>query len=106
MNEPEFDLATIESDAVEPALKEPALYIVLLHNDDFTPMEFVVEILQTIFHLSLAAARTIMLDVHHKGLGRCGIYPYDVAQTKVSLVRQAAHEREYPLRASVEKAID
>ncbi len=83
--------------------KEPAMYKVLLHNDDFTPMDFVVEIIQSIFNRDRQKATQIMLDVHHKGVGVCGVYPYDVAETKATLVTDYAQENEYPLKCTLEK---
>jgi ATP-dependent Clp protease adaptor protein ClpS len=82
----------------------PKMYKVLLYNDDFTPMDFVVEILQTVFGKDEQQATKIMLDVHHKGFGVCGVYPRDIAETKTSQVSEAAVEREYPLKCSFEEA--
>ena len=87
----------------EPRFKEPSSYRVLLHNDDFTPMDFVVQILESVFKKTSTQATQIMLDVHRKGVGMCGIYPYDIAETKVSIVTEAAREHEYPLRCTLEK---
>ena len=87
----------------ETGVKEPSLYRVLLHNDDYTPMEFVVHILEDIFNMDSETAHKIMMDVHQKGLGCCGIFPFDIAETKVSLVQAAARENEYPLKCSMEK---
>ena len=82
---------------------EPSMYKVLLHNDDYTTMEFVVEILKFVFHKSEERATTIMLNVHKKGVGVCGVYTYDIASTKVNSVHVLAREREYPLRCSMEE---
>ena len=84
--------------------REPSLYQVLLHNDDYTPMDFVVNVLELVFRFDHTRAQNIMLDVHQKGVGRCGIYPYDVAETKVALVTDMAREHEYPLKCTMEKA--
>lgn len=84
--------------------KRPSLYKVLLHNDDFTPMEFVVEILTRFFNKTTAQATEIMLTVHHEGIGLCGIYPFEVAETKVTLVTESAREHEYPLQCTLERA--
>lgn len=89
---------------VSTRAERPKLYKVLLHNDDYTPMEFVVEILERFFGKTHAAATEIMLNVHYKGVGVCGVYPYEVAETKVALVTEAAREREYPLQCSLERA--
>lgn len=85
-------------------VKEPEMYRVVLHNDDYTTMEFVVEVLMKVFHKSLVDATKIMLDVHRKGEGHVGVYTYDVASTKVSQVHQLAREREFPLRCTIESA--
>lgn len=82
---------------------EPPLYKVLLHNDDYTTMEFVVMILETIFHKSPVEATRIMLNVHNSGIGLAGIYPKDVAETKVLLVHDLARQHEHPLKCSVER---
>ncbi len=82
---------------------EPSMYKVLLHNDDYTTMEFVVEILKFVFHKSEERATTIMLNVHKKGVGVCGVYTYDIASTKVNSVHVLARERGYPLRCSMEE---
>ncbi|MCW7755202.1 ATP-dependent Clp protease adapter ClpS [Desulfobotulus sp. H1] len=83
--------------------KEPSLYKVLLHNDDYTTMDFVVEVLVTIFHKSLEDATQIMLSVHRRGVGLCGIYPYDVAESKVDAVTLHARSHGFPLRTTMEK---
>jgi ATP-dependent Clp protease adaptor protein ClpS len=85
-------------------LKSPRMYKVILHNDDYTTMDFVVEILMVIFHKSAEDATRIMLDVHKKGRGIVGVYTYDIALTKTTLVNQIAKEREYPLKTSMEEA--
>jgi len=84
--------------------KRPPLYQVLMHNDDYTTMEFVVEVLQTIFHKEAAEANHIMLQIHLRGSGRCGVYPYEIAETKVSKVHQYARSAGFPLRCSIESA--
>jgi ATP-dependent Clp protease adaptor protein ClpS len=85
-------------------LKKPPLYKVLLHNDDFTTMEFVVYVLQTVFGLAEAEAFHIMLKVHLEGLGVAGIYTYEVAEMKAAKVLELARAREYPLLCTVEEA--
>ena len=82
----------------------PSLYKVLLHNDDYTPMEFVVEVLMRFFSKAHEQATEIMLTVHHKGLAVCGVYPFEVAETKVAAVTEAAREAEYPLQCTMERA--
>jgi ATP-dependent Clp protease adaptor protein ClpS len=79
------------------------LYRVVLHNDDYTTMEFVVEILETVFHRSPAEALRIMMHVHTRGRGTCGAYSFEVAETKVALVHERAKENGFPLRASLEE---
>lgn len=83
--------------------KEPSMYKVLLHNDDYTTMEFVVEILMMVFNRPLEQATQIMLNVHHKGIGVCGVYPFDVAETKVETVIRLARENGHPLKCTMEK---
>jgi ATP-dependent Clp protease adaptor protein ClpS len=85
-------------------LKTPKMYRVILHNDDYTAMEFVVEILVSIFNKPPALATRIMLDVHKKGTGICGVYIRDIAVTKVNQVHQLAKENQFPLRCSFEEA--
>ena len=87
----------------KPEIRTPSLFKVLLHNDDFTPMEFVVLILETYFSKDRTAAADIMLAVHHTGVGVCGVFPYEIAETKVSLVMEYARENEHPLQCSMEK---
>ena len=81
----------------------PQRFKVLLYNDDYTPMEFVVDILERIFEKSPSAATRIMLEIHNGGLGVAGVYVLEVAETKVAQVHRAAEERGYPLRSGVEK---
>ncbi len=92
----------VESDA-ELALDEPRMYRVILYNDDYTTMEFVVMILEKIFHKSYQEAEQIMLDVHKKGKGICGVYTLEIAQTKVEQVRTLAKEHKFPLLATYEE---
>jgi ATP-dependent Clp protease adaptor protein ClpS len=91
-------------DQPEQELKQPTLFTVVLHNDDYTTMEFVVEVLESIFLLHPAEAYRIMMHVHCHGRGVCGAYPYEIAETKVGQVHGLARERGFPLRASVEEA--
>ncbi len=100
--DPRFDGELLEE--VEKELKEPDMYKVVLHNDDYTTKEFVVEVLQTVFHKPAIEATKIMMDVHKRGKGVVGVYTWDIAQTKVAQVHQMAKEREYPLKCSVEPA--
>ncbi|MGD2269377.1 MAG: ATP-dependent Clp protease adapter ClpS [Desulfobacterales bacterium] len=82
---------------------EPPMYKVLLINDDYTTMEFVVEILVHVFHKSIEEATQIMLNVHRAGFGLCGVYPYEVAETKVDTVHALAKEAGFPLKCTMEK---
>ena len=85
-------------------IDEPSLYKVLLHNDDYTTMDFVIMILEGIFHKSTDEATQIMLNVHNQGVGVAGIYTRDLADTKVAVVHEMARQSEYPLRCSIEQA--
>ena len=85
-------------------LRSPKSYRVILHNDHYTTMEFVIEILVKIFHKPTREANRIMLDVHRRGSGVCGVYSYDVARTKISQVLALAREQEYPLKCTLEEA--
>ena len=82
--------------------KPPPHYQVVMLNDDFTPMDFVVDVLQRYFSKGVDEATIIMLNIHHKGRGVCGIYPQDIAQTKVELVMRAAEREEHPLQCIME----
>jgi ATP-dependent Clp protease adaptor protein ClpS len=86
-----------------PKTKRPSLYRVLLLNDDYTPMEFVVLVLQDVFNKSREEALQIMLHVHQKGVGECGVYPYEVAETKVTRVMDTARKNQHPLQCVMEK---
>ena len=83
-------------------LKEPDEYRVILLNDDFTTMEFVVEILIQVFHKRQEDAIRLMMDIHQRGSGTAGVYPWDIAQTKAYQVHERARERDFPLRCVVE----
>jgi len=83
--------------------KKPSLYRVLILNDDYTPMEFVVYVLERFFQKSREEATTIMLHVHQNGVGVCGVFTYDVAETKVSQVLELAKRHEHPLQCTMEK---
>ena len=85
-------------------IKEPPKYKVLLHNDDYTTMDFVVKILEDVFHKTPSEATAIMLHVHNKGIGVCGIYPAEIAETKVDTVHKLAREAGFPLLATMERA--
>ena len=86
-----------------PKTKKPSLYKVLLLNDDFTPMEFVILVLQKFFNKGQEDATRIMLHVHHKGVGICGVYTYEVAETKVTQVMDFSRQHGHPLQCTMEK---
>jgi len=96
----DFDSQLVYKDKVEI----PKMYRVILHNDHYTTMDFVVEVLTKIFHMTSEKARKVMLDVHKKGKGICGVYTLDIAATKTEQVRQMAKIREFPLKCSYEEA--
>lgn len=83
--------------------KRPQLYKVLMLNDDYSPMEFVVHVLQRFFRMNMEEATQVMLHVHQKGVGVCGVFPYDVAETKVSQVMDLAQKHQHPLQCTLEK---
>ncbi|MBL4871238.1 MAG: ATP-dependent Clp protease adapter ClpS [Robiginitomaculum sp.] len=87
-----------------PKTKKPSQYKVILMNDDYTPMEFVVSILMGVFKRSQEEATKIMMAVHQKGIGVCGIYTFEVAETKVGQVMDAAKRNQHPLKCTLEKA--
>ncbi len=93
-----------EVEAARPQLRQPPLYKVVLLNDDYTPMDFVVEVLQRFFNKDRNQATQIMLHVHTQGKGVCGTYSRDVAETKVSQVNDYAREHEHPLLCTMEEA--
>jgi ATP-dependent Clp protease adaptor protein ClpS len=84
--------------------KEPTLYSVVLLNDDYTPMQFVVDVLEQVFQKSPAEAYRIMMQVHLNGSGIAGVYPWEVAETKVETLASLARQAEFPLRAAIEEA--
>ena len=93
------DLAT----KTRPKTKRPSLYKVLLLNDDYTPMEFVVYVLERFFNLSHGCAVEIMIEVHTKGVAVVGVYPFEVAETKVTRVMECARSNQHPLQCTMEK---
>jgi ATP-dependent Clp protease adaptor protein ClpS len=84
--------------------ERPPLYKVLLLNDDYTPMEFVVGVLQRFFNMDIETATRVMLHVHQQGFGVCGVFTYEVAETKVNQVMDAARASQHPLQCTLEKA--
>ncbi len=87
-----------------PKLKKPPLYKVLLLNDDYTPMDFVVEVLKAYFHMSEEKATQIMLHVHTRGVGVCGVFTREIAETKVAQVNEHARAHQHPLLCTMEEA--
>ncbi|GFN46995.1 ATP-dependent Clp protease adapter ClpS [Candidatus Regiella insecticola] len=85
-------------------LQPPSLYKVILNNDDYTPMEFVIDVLQKFFSYDIELATQIMLDIHYQGRAICGVFTAEVAETKVVLVNQYARKNEHPLLCTLEKA--
>ncbi len=100
--DPRFEGELLEEE--EKKLKEPDMYKVVLHNDDYTTKEFVVEVLQIVFQKPAIEATKIMMDVHKKGRGVVGVYTWDIAQTKVAQVHRLAKEQEFPLKCTIEAA--
>jgi ATP-dependent Clp protease adaptor protein ClpS len=100
-DEPEHDVGVAAE--TQKQLKKPSLYKVLLHNDDYTTMEFVVYILQTVFHKPESDAVHIMLAVHQQGVGVAGVYTYEIAEAKVEKVAELARANEFPLLCTLEE---
>ncbi|GHE82549.1 ATP-dependent Clp protease adapter ClpS [Thalassotalea profundi] len=94
---------TLDEETIEKYQKPP-MYIVMLLNDDYTPMDFVIEVLRKFFGMSEEQATDVMLDIHYKGKARCGTYTAEVAETKVSQVSNFALENQHPLKCMMEKA--
>ncbi|WP_172822980.1 ATP-dependent Clp protease adapter ClpS [Granulibacter bethesdensis] len=86
-----------------PATRKPSLYKVLMLNDDYTPMEFVVHVLERFFQKTREEATQIMLHVHRRGVGVCGVFTYEVAETKVTQVMDLARHNQHPLQCTIEK---
>jgi len=97
----DFGLAVEEA---RPKLKKPPLYRVVLLNDDYTPMEFVVEVLELVFAMDRPKATRVMLEVHTKGKGVCGVFTYEIAETKVAQVSSYAEQHQHPLLCTMEEA--
>jgi len=98
---PDLDLAVAEA---LPRLKKPPLYRVVLLNDDFTPMEFVVEVLEGIFGMQRTRATQVMLEVHTKGKGVCGVFGFEIAETRVAQVMSIAEQQQHPLLCTMEES--
>ncbi len=94
----------VVAEEAKPKIKEPPLYRVVLINDDYTPMEFVVDILQSIFGMERTQATQVMLEVHTKGKGVCGVYNFEIAETKVAQVMGIAKQHQHPLLCTMEES--
>ena len=103
MNDYSPEIEEVTDSEVKDDVREPPMYKVLLHNDDYTTMEFVVEILMLVFNKTPEEAVRIMLNIHHKGIGICGVYTFEVSETKVNTVHSLARENGFPLKCSMEK---
>ena len=104
MGKPSTDNHTQTGVIKKTKTKQPPMFTVVMHNDDYTTMEFVVEALVTVFHKSPTEANRIMLHIHFRGAGVCGTFPYEIAETKVSKVHDLARREGFPLRCSLEQA--
>lgn len=105
-NDPREEEQSGLATASKPEVKRPRRYKVLMHNDDYTTMEFVVHILQKYFHKTRPEAQAIMLEVHTRGLAACGIYTYEVAESKVAKITKYARENGHPLKCTLEPEDD
>lgn len=101
---PSSGLGTALLPVTKPKTRAPSFYSVILLNDDFTPMDFVVHVLQKFFQKNLEEANLIMLQVHNQGSGVAGVFSYEIAETKVFLVNQYSKQHKYPLKCTLEKA--
>lgn len=98
ITENEYEVVT----KTKPQMKQPSFYQIIMHNDDYTPMEFVVAILESFFHMDRTKATQVMYEVHMTGKAVCGIFSRDIAETKADLVIEHARQHEHPLLCSVE----
>ena len=103
MSKSTADTKEIVEVGAEDEVKEPNMFRVLLHNDDYTTMEFVVYILMVVFRKPMDEARQIMLNVHRQGVGICGVFVFEIAETKVEAVNRIARQNGYPLKCTMEK---
>ena len=103
MNEEKIQSDENVAEKEKQKTEEPSLYRVILLNDDYTTMEFVIHVLETVFHKPLPEATRIMLSVHKKGAGLCGVYTREIAETKVAEVHAMAAENQFPLKCTMEK---
>lgn len=103
MSDTKPEIVEGELEEIREEITEPPLYKVLIHNDDFTTKSFVVEVLMVVFSKSMDEATRIMWEAHHNGTGFCGLYSFEVAETKVKVVTEAARENGFPLRLTIEE---
>jgi ATP-dependent Clp protease adaptor protein ClpS len=103
MDQPGTGIEESVSSDIRDELLEPPMYKVFLLNDDYTTMDFVVEVLMFVFQKSLEEATQIMLNIHKRGMGLCGIYSFEIAETKVDTVHTFARERDFPLKCTMER---
>ena len=100
----QYDGVDLAVEEAQPKVKPPPLYRVVLINDDFTPMEFVVDILESVFGMERTRATQVMLEVHTKGKGICGVFNYEIAETKVAQVMSIANQHQHPLLCAMEES--
>lgn len=100
----ESTTVSVTEATAKPTVRVPPLYRVLLMNDDFTPMDFVIHVLQKFFSKPVDEATRITLEVHHKGAGTCGVFSHEIAETKVHIVNTYAKQNRFPLKCTMEKA--
>ena len=100
-NSPDRGLAI---ETAQPQVKRPPMFRVILLNDDYTPMDFVVEVLESIFGMSRTSATRVMLEVHTRGKGICGVFTFEIAETKVAQVNSFSREHQHPLMCTLEEA--
>ncbi len=100
--ETDGDSGVVTEERTDQKVQKPKMYRVLLHNDDYTTREFVVDVLRSVFHRSESDSVRIMLHVHHNGVGVAGVYTFEVAETKIETVHSLARQHEFPLRLSME----
>lgn len=98
------DSTGLVAEPAKPKLKSPPMYEVVMLNDDYTPMEFVIMVLENLFRMSDELAMQTMLNVHQHGKGVCGVYPHEVAETKIAQVAELARNNEHPLQCTLEEA--
>jgi ATP-dependent Clp protease adaptor protein ClpS len=101
-NSPQQERGLVVEEAA-PKVKRPPLYQVILLNDDYTPMEFVVDVLETVFGMDRTKATRVMLEVHTRGKGVCGVYTFEIAETKVAQVTSYARQQQHPLLCTMEE---